>query len=192
MKSFSDDLACIGNQNKCFGFVFFDEVAELYSLRTIQRSKDDVFVFSGKCALCLADCGAPVQFMGQKITDRFRVVADNVEILGKVETFDERVDHKRTDRKPEERIKPSFDIEDKTSGDRDQNIGDEKRPANIKTGIFFQDHCNDVGAAAGRSDIKQNCGTKRRKCDRKAEFEHRLIGERVRHWKNPFQCGECD
>lgn len=138
MKSFSDDLACIGNQNKCFGFVFFDEVAELYSLRTIQRSKDDVFVISGKCALCLADCGAPVQFMGQKITDRFRVVADNVEILGKVETFDERVDHKRTDRKPEERIKPSFDIEDKTSGDRDQNIGDEKRLLISKLEYFFR------------------------------------------------------
>lgn len=102
VKSFSDDLACVGDQDKCFRFVFFDEVAEFYSLRTIQCGKDDVLAFSGKCALRLTDSGAPVQFVGQKVTDRFRVVTDNVEILGKVETFDERVDHKRTDRKSEE------------------------------------------------------------------------------------------
>ena len=51
VKSFSDDLACVGDQDKCFRFVFFDEVAEFYSLRTIQCGKDDVLVFSGKCAL---------------------------------------------------------------------------------------------------------------------------------------------
>ena len=154
MKSFSDDLACIGNQDKCFRFIFFNEVAEFYSLWTIQRGKDNVLVFTGKRSLRLTDGGAPVQFVGQKIADRFRMIADNVEIFGKIETFDEGVDHKGTDRKSKERIQPGFDIEDKTSGDGDQNIGDKECFSDIKTGIFFQDHCDNVGAAAGRSDVE--------------------------------------
>lgn len=60
MKTFSDDLTCIGDENKCGRLFVFDKITEPDSLRAVQCRKDDVFVFSGKCALCMADSSASV------------------------------------------------------------------------------------------------------------------------------------
>ena len=53
MEAFSDDLTCIGDENKCGRFFVFDKITEPDSLRAVQCREDDVFVFSGKRALCI-------------------------------------------------------------------------------------------------------------------------------------------
>ena len=53
MEAFSDDLTCIGNENKCGRFFVFDKITEPDSLRAVQCREDDVFVFS--CLLYTSD-----------------------------------------------------------------------------------------------------------------------------------------
>lgn len=45
MEAFSDDLTCIGDENKCGRFFVFDKITEPDSLRAVQCREDDVFVF---------------------------------------------------------------------------------------------------------------------------------------------------
>ena len=45
MKSFSDDLAGVGDQYKCRRFLLFDEISQLYGLHPVQSRQDQVFVF---------------------------------------------------------------------------------------------------------------------------------------------------
>lgn len=154
LESFSDDLACVGDQDKCSRFYFFDIVSEADRLMAVQYGKDETFRFPRKSALRLAGCRTAVELMHDKITDRFRIVADNIEIFAQVKTLNDVVDHQRTDRKTEERIKTGLNVKDKTSCDRDRKVGQQKRPSDIKIRIFFQNCSDDICSATGSADIE--------------------------------------
>ena len=93
MKSFSDDFTCIRNQNKCFRLVFLNKVTKLYCLGTVKGRKYDILVFARKSALCMTDGGTAVQSIYNEITDGFRFIAYDIELLGEVKTFDKCIDH---------------------------------------------------------------------------------------------------
>ena len=59
VEAFSDDLTGIGNEDKCGRLFVFDKITKPDSLWAVQRCENDIFVFAGKCALCLTDGGAP-------------------------------------------------------------------------------------------------------------------------------------
>src|SRR5699024_7867019 len=91
------------------------------------------------------------------------------------------VDHKGADRESEYRVEPGLDIKDEKADERDQRIGDHQGASDIKAGIFFQDHGNDIGSAAGSADVEQDGGSERRKRDGKAELQHGLVSQRAVH-----------
>ena len=102
----------------------------------------------------MADCGAPVQFLHDEVADRLWIVAYYIEVFGKIETFDKGINHKRTDRKSEEGIESGRNVKHKAAGNGDHHIGDQKCMSDIYTGIFLQDHCNDICTSAGRADVE--------------------------------------
>ena len=94
------------------------------------------------------DRRASFQLMNKEIADRFRLITDNIEIFRKIKSLNKVVDHKRADRKTEERIQSCFDIKNKTSRNSDHNISHKKCLPDIKTAVFLKYHCNDVRTAA--------------------------------------------
>ena len=116
----------------------------------------------------MAYTGTAVQRMNNKIADYVRMITDNVKIFGKIQTFYKAVYHKRPDGQSQQRIQTGLNVKDKETCDRDQDIGCKQGMTNIKAGVFFQDHGNNVRSATGRTNIKKNGRSKCGKCDRKA------------------------
>ena len=54
MESFSDDLAGVGNQNKGRRIICLDKITEFDCLLTVQRCKNNVFMFTGKGSVIVA------------------------------------------------------------------------------------------------------------------------------------------
>ena len=46
VEAFSDDLACVGDQDEGFFIIFTDVISQADCLDPVQGSEDDVFVFS--------------------------------------------------------------------------------------------------------------------------------------------------
>ena len=44
MESFSDDLTCIGNKDKCCRFILTDKVSQLHCLGTVQCCQNNIFI----------------------------------------------------------------------------------------------------------------------------------------------------
>ena len=94
VESFSDDLACVGDEDECLWIILPDKVPEPDSLHTVQGGEDDVFIFTGIGAFGVTDAGAPGKCVHDEVADRFRMVADNIEIFRQVKALYEVVDHK--------------------------------------------------------------------------------------------------
>ena len=88
VESASDNLAGVGDQDKCARLGFLDEVTEPHCLRTVQCCQNNVFLLSGEDTLSGVDSSPPVQIPDNEVTDRLGTVADNIETFGKIETFD--------------------------------------------------------------------------------------------------------
>ena len=81
VEAFSDDLARVGDQDKCFRVIRLDEISEPHCLDTVQGSKNDIFVSAGVSTLCLAYAGAPPERVHDEIADLFRVVTYDIEVF---------------------------------------------------------------------------------------------------------------
>ena len=44
VEAFSDDLACVGDQDEGFFVIFTDKVTKPYGLHTVEGREDDVFI----------------------------------------------------------------------------------------------------------------------------------------------------
>ena len=88
MEPFPNDLTCIGNQYERGRIFFFNKIPQQHGLMPVQRGKDDILLRSGKGPLPVADRGAAVQLMYDKITDWLRPAAEYVKIFGQVQAFD--------------------------------------------------------------------------------------------------------
>lgn len=192
VKSFSDDFTGIGDQDKCGWLGLLNIVPKPDRLRTLQCCENDIFVFPGKCSLCVDDGRTAAQFVDDERADRIWFVADNIEVFGQIKTFNEVVHHERTDGQSEYRVESRLDIEDEKPGGCDQCIGEYERTSDIKAGIFLQDHGDDVCSSAGRADIEQQRGAKCRQRDGKTKFQHGLVGQRRRHGTEMLQRGQKD
>ena len=77
--------------------------------------------------------------MDDIIADRFRITADNVEIFGKVQTFNKAVYKEGTDDQSETGIKSCFYVEDKETCNGDRNVGANQCTSDVNTCKFLQD-----------------------------------------------------
>lgn len=137
MESFSDDLTRIGNQDKCFRLLLFDEVPKLYGLHTIQGCQNNVTILTGKSSGSLYCRSTSVQLFYDEVADRFRMFADNVKIFAEIQTLDHVVNHQGTYRKTKYRVETRFNIEDKKSQNGNNNITGKESVSDIKAGVFF-------------------------------------------------------
>ena len=83
--SFSDDLAGIGDQNKCARFRALDEITQPHGLSAFHRCHNDRLGVMTECAFRLIDRSSAIQIMHDKLTDRLRVVTDNIEAFAFVD-----------------------------------------------------------------------------------------------------------
>lgn len=81
MKSFSDNLACVRNQNECSRLLLLNKITKLNSLLAVQRSKNNIAVFTGKCALSIHNRCTSHQIMCDEVTNGFGMAAYNIEIF---------------------------------------------------------------------------------------------------------------
>ena len=81
MKSFSDDLTCVGDQDKCGWFHLFDIVSEADCLMAVQYGENKTLWFTGESSFCLTGCCTSMKLMHDKITDWFWIIADDIEIF---------------------------------------------------------------------------------------------------------------
>ncbi len=91
VEAVADDLTGVGDQNKRGRLDALDIAAQLHRLRRLHCSKNDVLVLPGKSALRAADRRAAGKIVGDKRTDRGRIVADNIEILAEVDVLNHRI-----------------------------------------------------------------------------------------------------
>ena len=122
MKSFSDNLAGVGDQYKRFFVIFADIISQADRLHPVQGCENDILVLAGISALCVTNTGAAPQSVDDKIADWFRAVAHYVKIFGQVKALNESIDHERADRKPQKRVKSCLYIKYKESGSCDQRV----------------------------------------------------------------------
>ena len=138
------------------------KVAQPHRLAAAHDREDDRFFRVGIGALCAANgCGA-VELLMNKITDRFGVIADDGEIFAQVNALNRVVNYQRFGHKAEHRKKTGLCAKDEKGKRNDGEIDNKKRESDVDAGIFFQNHRNDVGAAAACFAVKQDCGTDRR------------------------------
>ena len=124
----------------------------------------------------MTDAGAPVQCVDNEVTDVFRLIAYNIKIFGQVETLDKCIDHKGADCQAEKRVQSGFNVKHEKPGSGDHYVREEQSAPDIKAGIFLQDHGNDIRAAAGCSDVKE---------DGRAELPEERWQSRVPAWADP-------
>ena len=122
---------------------------------------------------------AAVHLVNDVIANLLRVRGDNGEIFAEVNTFNHGIDHERLDSKTEQRKQACADIEYKHRGKRDERIADEQRFADIKTRVLFEDHRNNIRAAARSVAVKEDRRADRRQHHTVAQLEERLVGKRL-------------
>lgn len=76
-----------------------NKVPQAYGLLPIQGREDNILLGAQEGAVTVADSGASVKVVHDKIADGLRLVTDYVKIFGQVQTFDEVVYQERADRK---------------------------------------------------------------------------------------------
>lgn len=88
------------------------------------------------------------------ITDRLRVIAYDVKIFRQVKAFDKCVDHERTNRKSEQENSPVSISKIKIRMPLSMHLKS-IMPCRCRSWNIFQDHCDDICSAAGRTDVKR-------------------------------------
>ena len=190
VESAADNLAGVGDQDKCARLGFLDEVTQPHCLRTVQRCQDNIFLLSGENTLGRVNRCSTVQIPDDEVTDWLRTVADNIETLGKVETFNEVVCDEGAKNKSQNGKETCLHAKYEYACHGNRNVGDHQDTPDVITGIFFQYHCHNIGSPAGCPHIKEDCGAESRNRDRKDQFQHRLVGKRTTHRVNTLQEGQ--
>ncbi len=72
MEPFSDDLTGIGDQQERVRRIFFDKVTQTDRFYTIQRSKDNILIFTAERSLGFYDGCAPVELLVDVVADWLR------------------------------------------------------------------------------------------------------------------------
>ena len=121
----------------------------------------------------------PYAFRGFYGYRNFCIEGEDGEIFAEVNTFNHGIDHERFDSKTEQRKQACADIEYKRRGKCDERIADEQRFADIKTRVLFEDHRNNIRAAARSVAVKEDRRADRRQHHAVAQLEERLIGKRL-------------
>ena len=70
-----------------------DEVTEFHSLASLHNRENNCFVVMLISTLGMIYRCTAVLLLGDKLTDRFRIIADNGEVFAHVNTLDHIVDH---------------------------------------------------------------------------------------------------
>ena len=114
-----------------------------------------------------------------EVADRLRVFAYHVKVFGQVQAFDESVDHKGAERKPQKGIKPCLNVEYEEGGYGDEKICGQQCVSDIEAGVFLHDHSDYVRTSAGRPDIEEDGGADGRQGYGKYQLKQGLVGQRL-------------
>ena len=89
-----------------------------------------------------------MQPIHNKLTDGLRIGADNIERFAEVDIFNHCVHQEGFDHKAQNRVKPYLNPKGEKRGCHNQRVSEKQRPADINTGVLFQQHGHNIGAAA--------------------------------------------
>ena len=185
-ESLTNDLTGIRDGNECSRLCIMYKVSQLHGLTSPQYGQDNGAVAVGVSTLCVVYGGAAVQIFHNKITDRLGVGTDDREVLAQVDVLDNAVDNEGLCHQTAEGEQTGLRAEDEAGSDGDEQIHDEQGSADVDAGILFQDHCQDVGTAAGCTDVKQDRSADCGQDDGKDQLQHRLRGQRMIHREPNF------
>lgn len=162
------------------------KVSQLHGLTSPQYGQDNGAVAVGVSTLCVVYGGAAVQVFHDKVADRLRICTDDREVLAQVDVLDYAVDNEGLCHQTAEGEQTGLRAEDEAGSDGDEQIHDEQGSADVDAGILFEDHCQDVGTAAGCTDVKQDRSADCGQDDGKDQLQYRLRGQRMIHREPDF------
>lgn len=185
-ESLTNNFTGIRDRNECSGLRIMYKVSQLHGLTSFQYGQDNSAVAVGVSTLCVVYGGASVQVFHDKITDRLRICTDDREVFTQVDVLDNAVDDEGLCHQTTEGEQTGLRAEDEAGSDGDEQIHDKQGSTDVDTGIFLEDHRQNVGAAAGCADVKQDRSADCRQDDGKDQLQHRLCRQRMLHREPDF------
>lgn len=166
-KPLPNNLAGIRNQHKRRRLNPAYIITQLKRLAAFHGSHDDSLLMVGKCPFCVINRSAPVKGIDNVITDRIRVVADNVKAFAQIQVLDHIVNHKGLGGKSDGGEQPCLRPKDKEGGQNSGHVHQHQDRSYIKAGMLFLNHGYDICSAAGGADVEEDGGSDSGKKDSK-------------------------
>jgi len=185
-EALADDFTGVGNREECFRVGSSDVVAEFHRLRTAEDGDNHKFFFmrvgtGGAVNRCAAD-----ELIGDVFADGSGIGADDGEYLAEIDSLDDTVDDKALCGQTAYGVQTGCGTEEEECGDGNHNIHKHQSCTDIETGVFLNDHGDDVGTAAGCIAVKKDGGRKSGKSNRKDQFQERFFSQRCAHGEKKF------
>ena len=156
-----------------------DEAAKRQRLRAGENGDDHRFALVVERAVDVLKRRAAVQIDGDEVDDRIRVRRDDLETLFHAEAVGHVIDQNGFHQQAEDAEQAGLNTEAEKRRQRNQRVGNHQRHADVQARIFAHDHGDDVRSAAGGVQMEQNRRTDGRKQYREAQFQQRLVRQRV-------------
>ena len=178
LKPFADGLAAFGDHNKGGGLGLMDISLENHSLPWIQGTEDHGLPLMGIDALRMVYRSTSVQYFFDEGADRLRLITDDGEIFAKFHLVKSLVYKDRLGDKAAYGKQACRHIENQERQRYHHCIGEKQSHPDVHSGIFFQDHGDNISSAAGRVDVEQDSSSHRWKCNGIQKLQNRLMGQR--------------
>ena len=130
---------------------------------------------------------AAVQRAHDELIDLVRLAGHDGDLFAHVDAFDDAVHHKGLGQQAQHAVQACAHAVQPAGKQRDAEIRNEQRLADLQTRVFGKDHGNDVGAAAGGADVKNNSAARRRQDNGVAQLQERVVRKRAGHGHGALQ-----
>ena len=164
-------IACVGNQHKRMRIDGLDGFAQRDGLGTVQSDKNHFFVISGKTADSVPFGCTAVKIGVDVFNDRFAFGGNNDKILGKIDTFNDRIDHESLGKQTDKRKQTGLDIKDEKDRTDNQYVRGEKSLSDVDVEFALQNQRYNVRASGRAFQVEDDSRAECRKQNGKAQIE---------------------
>ena len=176
-EAFSDNLGGVGDHHEGLGVVEADEAAKVDRLSAGHDGQDDRLGFVCESTLPFDAGRASVEFLDDEVADQIGILGDDGKIFAHIKALHHRIEQRRLDNQAEHREHPrSHSVGD--AGEKgDDEVGKHQGFSDVQAGVFFHNHCDDVGAAVRGVDVEEDGASDCGQADREEQFHQRLVGK---------------
>lgn len=170
--------------------MYLEITADGHSLCAGENGENDVFVVVGVGTFRFPEGGAAVKLVVDIGAGDVGIIGNDGQGLLAVKGGSHVVDEDRFEDHAQYAEQSGLDVKDEEGGGGDENVGAEEGIADVHAGILFDDESENVGAAGGALQIKNDSRADGGENNGEDELQQLLVGEGGRHGTEPLQQGE--